>query len=256
MRDLPRLSCGRIEERCTRTASGHDALRYKRTRGQNCGGPKFKERRGTTLRNRHRQIWLLLVCLALLSCGGGGGGSDAPACTSNCTPPAVATDFLTVADVEKIIAQGAHEANARKAPATIAVSDRVGNILAVFQMTGARDKFRITSEREGRAGARGGLENIDILPAAFAAISKAVTGAYLSSNGNAFSSRTASQIVQENFNPRENNQPSGPLFGVQFSQLACSDLIAASGFNTTSIGPKPSPLGLSADPGGDRKSVV
>ena len=189
------------------------------------------------------------MCLALLSCGGGG-GSDAPVCTSNCTPPAVATDFLTVADVEKIIAQAAHEANARKTPATIAVSDRVGNILAVFQMTGARDKFRITSEREGRAGARGGLENIDILPAAFAAISKAVTGAYLSSNGNAFSSRTASQIVQENFNPRENNQPSGPLFGVQFSQLACSDLIAGSGFNTTSIGPKPSPLGLSADPGG------
>ena len=56
-----------------------------------------------------------------------------------------------------------------------------------------------------------------------AAISKAVTGAYLSTEGNAFSTRTASQIVQRNFNPGETNQPGGPLFGVQFSQLACSD---------------------------------
>jgi uncharacterized protein GlcG (DUF336 family) len=184
-----------------------------------------------------------LFCATMVSCGGGGGG-DAPVCTSNCTPPPVATDFLTVADVEKIIAQAVNEANARKAPATIAVSDRVGNILAVFRMTGARTTFKITSNK----GVIGGLENIDILPDAFAAISKAVTGAYLSSNGNAFSTRTAGQIVQENFNPRENNQPAGPLYGVQFSQLPCSDLIQ--GIGKGSVGPKPSPLGLSADPGG------
>jgi len=81
-----------------------------------------------------------------------------------------------------------------------------------------------------------------------AAITKAITGAYLSSSGNAFSTRTASQIVQENFNPKEANQPSGPLFGVQFSQLACSDLMR----RTTDglVGPKISPLGLSADAGG------
>lgn len=191
--------------------------------------------------------WLFAIGLSgLTSCGGGGGGDAA--CTSNCVPPPTVTDFLTIEDVQRVIAQAVNEATARRAPATIAVSDRVGNILGVFRMTGARTTFRITSEREGRAGARGGLENIDILPDTFAAISKAVTGAYLSSNGNAFSSRTASQIVQENFNPRENNQPSGPLFGVQFSQLGCSDLIAPS--LGTTRGPKPSPLGLSADPGG------
>jgi uncharacterized protein GlcG (DUF336 family) len=184
-----------------------------------------------------------LFCATMVSCGGGG-GSDSPVCTSNCTPPPVVADFLTVADVEKIIAQAVHEANARKAPATIAVSDRVGNILAVFRMTGARTTFKITSNK----GVIGGLENIDILPDTFAAISKAVTGAYLSSNGNAFSTRTAGQIVQENFNPRENNQPAGPLYGVQFSQLPCSDLIR--GVTDGSVGPKPSPLGLSADPGG------
>ncbi len=45
---------------------------------------------------------------------------------------------------------------------------------------------------------------------------------------------------------------SGPLFGVQFSQLPCSDLAARYGAAgaMASIGPKRSPLGLSADPGG------
>jgi uncharacterized protein GlcG (DUF336 family) len=103
----------------------------------------------------------------------------------------------------------------------------------------------------------GGLEGIrlPVTPAPVnidhaAAIAKAITGAYLSSEGNAFSSRTASQIVQEHFNPREQFQPSGPLFGVQFSQLACSDLMRAFDGVGPSVGPQRSPLGLSADPGG------
>src|SRR3546814_13726552 len=48
-------------------------------------------------------------------------------------------------------------------------------------------------------------DNIDAqnvtFPAEGGAIAKAVTGAYLSSGGNAFSTRTASQIVQEHFPP-------------------------------------------------------
>ena len=43
-----------------------------------------------------------------------------------------------------------------------------------------------------------------VVPAAGAAIAKAITGAYLSSSGNAFSTRTASQIVQQFFRrPRD-----------------------------------------------------
>jgi uncharacterized protein GlcG (DUF336 family) len=185
-----------------------------------------------------------LPWLLLLNACGGGGGSDSAACSGGCAPPAAAVDFLTVADVQRIVAQAVGEANARNQRATIAVADRVGNVLGVFRMTGAGTTFRITSNRN----VTGGLENIDILPDTFAAISKAVTGAYLSSNGNAFSTRTASQIVQEHFNPGEEQQPSGPLFGVQFSQFSCSDLMRRSGDG--SIGPKRSPLGLSADPGG------
>jgi uncharacterized protein GlcG (DUF336 family) len=137
-----------------------------------------------------------------------------------------------------------HEAQARGALATIAVVDRVGNVLAVFSMTGAAPTFTITSAR----GVSGGLENVSILPSELAAIAKAITGAYLSSEGNAFSSRTAGQIVQENFNPRETNSPGGPLFGVQFSSLTCSDVVMVS--PGVDAGPKGSPLGLSADPGG------
>lgn len=156
---------------------------------------------------------------------------------------AYAQTALSTADVNRIVQQAAAEAAAQGSPATIAVVDRVGNVLGVFQMNGAPGNVRITSQKGIPAG--NGLEGVTV-PAAFAAISKAITGAYLSSNGNAFTSRTANQIVQEHFNPGEFNQPGGPLFGVQFSQLLCSDLTVKGG----SGGPKPSPLGLSADPGG------
>ncbi len=197
------------------------------------------------------RFWALsLTSFALVSCGSGGdSGSGSPAPASLVTP--AITDFLSIEDVQRIVAQGVAEATIRKQAATFAVVDRVGNVLAVFRMTGAATTFKITSKQNSSDGAKqidGGLENIDVLPDTFAAISKAITGAYLSSNGNAFSSRTAGQIVQENFNPREANQPAGPLYGVQFSQLSCSDLMRRAEHGT--IGPKRSPLGLSADPGG------
>ena len=159
------------------------------------------------------------------------------------TQGAFAQAALSSADVRRVIGQAVNEASARGTPATIAVVDRPGNVLAVYQMTGAAGQTTITSERGIPAG--NGLEGA-VVPSSLAAIAKAITGNYLSSGGNSFSTRVASQIVQEHFNPGEFNQPAGPLFGVQFSQLQCSDLTAQGGTQ----GPKPSPLGLSADPGG------
>lgn len=182
------------------------------------------------------------VALALCGCGGGGSPAGAPAACSSCT----AAGALSAADVERVVAQAAAEAKARGAGAHIVVVDRVGNVLAAFRMPGAPDTISIASG----LGERGGLEGTasGTIPAALSALAKAITGAYLSSNGNAFSTRTAGQIVQEHFDPQEAHQPSGPLYGVQFSQLSCSDVMrnAAQG----SVGPKRSPLGLSADPGG------
>ena len=183
------------------------------------------------------RVAALLTLCALAACGGGGDSAVTP-------PPPSAQNFLTTTDVERVIAQAVVEAQAVNAKATIAVVDRVGNVLAVFRMAGAGSTFTITS----RTGAQGGLEGINILPPELAAISMAVTGAYLSSGGNAFSTRTASQIIQDHFNPEESNQPGGPLFGVQFSQLTCSDLIRHPSDGT--VGPKPAPLGLAGEPGG------
>ena len=194
------------------------------------------------------------ISLALLSgCGGGSGrdstGTAPPAtapsegCTGSC---AGAESRLTIADVQTVLAQAVAEAQANSLPATIAVVDRVGNVLGVYRMTGARPTVVIRSERD----VAGGLEDL-IVPSELAAIAKAMTGAYLSSEGNAFTTRTASQIVQQSFNPGESNAPSGPLFGVQFSQLPCSDFMTRfQAGQAAGPGPKRSPLGLSADPGG------
>jgi uncharacterized protein GlcG (DUF336 family) len=165
---------------------------------------------------------------------------------------------LTESDVTTIVIQAVNQATALGAPATIAVVDRVGNVLAVTQMVGAPPMVTVTS-RTGVATTaippppQNGLEGVNVVKATFAAISKAVTGAYLSSSqGNAFSTRTANQIIQQHFDPGVAGTPSGPLFGVQFSQLPCSDFIAQASMTAgaTSPGPHPAPLGFSADSGG------
>jgi uncharacterized protein GlcG (DUF336 family) len=187
------------------------------------------------------------IALALTGCGGGG-STPAPttaAPTSTVyTPPAA--ESLAVADVQQVVAQAVAEAKARGTPAVISVTDRVGNVLAVYQMVGAPSTVTI---RAGTGAAQLDLQSVQV-PASLAAIAKAITGAYLSSGGNAFSTRTASEIVQETFPPEAATVGlgSGPLFGVQFSQLPCSDLEFPTLGKT--IGPHPSPLGLSADPGG------
>ncbi len=203
--------------------------------------------------------------LALMACGGGGsssgsspvtGGTPAPSPTPTSagrlfTDPA--PEALSIAEVEQVFAQAVGEAQARGLAGTIAVVDRVGNVLGVFVMNGSPALTTLSRQQIGGMAANGdevGLQGADV-PTVTAAIAKAVTGAYLSSGGNAFSSRTASQIVQEHFPPAPTTVglESGPLFGVQFSQLPCSDLSARFGADGL-IGPKRSPLGLSADPGG------
>jgi len=208
-----------------------------------------------------RRFWLAALCAAVVaSCGGGGSGSSgayvnggaasasgAPACDGSC---ASASTFLSNSDVETVIARAVAEAQARGVKATIAVVDRVGNVLAVFRMFGALENVTTQTSGVAVSALSGGLENIEVIPATMAAIAKAVTGAYLSSEGNAFSTRTASQIIQSHFNPGELLTPGGPLFGVQFSQLPCSDLSARFTPAEADVGPKRSPLGLAGDPGG------
>ena len=214
-------------------------------------------RSADTVFTKTTKAWGLSVTLMLSSCGGGGGSANTapptppplppppPAATAKYAQPAA--ENLSVADVKTVIAQAAEEAAVRGLPSVITVTDRVGNVLAVFRMTGTSMDTVI---RQGMI-IDSGLQGVRV-PHELAAISKALTGAYLSSGGNAFSSRTASMIIQEHFPPSAGavGLESGPLFGVQFSQLPCSDLVQRSMGGVNTIGPQRAPLGLSGDPGG------
>jgi uncharacterized protein GlcG (DUF336 family) len=159
---------------------------------------------------------------------------------------------LTADDVRTVIAQAATQAEASGLKVTIAVTDKEGNVLGVFKMRGARDDITIgigtaCAERGNfRPPFDCGLEGLRVSPstvdgvdgAVLAAISKAGTASVLSTAGGAFTPRIANFLLQEHIPPGIKGAPSGPLFGVQFSQLLCSDV-------------NPSlPLGLAADPGG------
>lgn len=211
------------------------------------------------------------------SSGNFSGADPTAGCDGRCAD-AIPNPILTTDDVSRILAQGVHEAQARGFNATLAVVDRVGNVLGVYRMGDKRTRFTIVAtdftDADGvidNTGDQdyaisGGLEGIK-LPLMNssgggrlsgvnldhqAAITKAISGAYLSTEGMAFTSRTANQIVQDHFNPGEDFQPGGPLFGVQFSQMACSDFMQAAGPGAAASTPGPhrSPLGLAADPGG------
>ena len=159
---------------------------------------------------------------------------------------------LTVADVQKIIQQAVAQADASGLKVTIAVTDKEGNVLGVFKMNGARNDILVGIGT--RCAAPGtvpqtlncGLEGLLLSPATvprvdgavLAAISKGGTAGVLSTAGGAFDPRIANFLLQEHIPPGITGAASGPLFGVQFSQLLCSDV-------------NPSlPLGLAADPGG------
>ncbi|PYQ38644.1 MAG: hypothetical protein DMF77_23590 [Acidobacteria bacterium] len=143
-----------------------------------------------------------------------------------------ADEALTADEVSRILAQAAAGAASVGLSANISVVDAEGRSLGLLRMDGAPSLTRFQPV-EGANGL--GLETVDTGVAAFA---KAASGALLSSGGNAFSTRTASFIVQEHFPPGIDFTSGGPLFGVQFSSVRCSDVNPVS------------PLGLAADPGG------
>src|SRR6266567_8963038 len=160
--------------------------------------------------------------------------------------PTSTAGTLTISNVQAIIAQAVSAAAALNHPVTVAVTDREGNVLGVFKMTGAPLTTQFRGGGPGPSQIPNPLTGLvpvgldgTIVPAKLAAISKAGTASLFSTSGNAFTSRTAGFIIQEHFPPGVDFRAGGPLYGVQFSSLPCSD-IKQPGL----------PLGLSADPGG------
>jgi len=152
---------------------------------------------------------------------------------------------LTLADVQTIVAQAVTRTLAlTNSPlatnAVIAVADREGWILGVWAMN---------------------PHSSSADPLVADAIAKAASAAFLSSDQNAFSSRTAGDIVQQSFPPGILNTAPGPLVGVNFSQLGFSDInklkapgsvISYGSSPGLTLVPVPIPItgGLAGTPGG------
>ncbi|HEY7086474.1 MAG TPA: heme-binding protein [Tepidisphaeraceae bacterium] len=117
--------------------------------------------------------------------------------------------LLTHTDVEAILAHAASQARNRQA---IVVSDRDGDILGILAV-GSATSLTINK-----------------------AVTRARTGAFFESRGEAFTTRTARFIIQDHFPHPVSNTPGGPLYGVEFSSLPGSDVFS---------GPA-----VSGDPGG------
>jgi uncharacterized protein GlcG (DUF336 family) len=184
---------------------------------------------------------VLRFALAMAACGCGSAfETDVPGVADPTLSDSVQ---LTAQDVQTIIAQAATQASASGLPVTIAVVDHEGVVLGALQMAGAKTTTKVSG------GGSGGLEGTVYDDSAVsAAISKAGTAAFLSTQGNAFTTRTTSFIVQEHFPPQVDPSPGGPLFGVQFSNLRCSDVDRGPGPHQAALSNLP--IGLSADPGG------
>src|SRR5262245_17878896 len=232
----------------------------------------------TNLRNMTNKVSVVATTTSAATAPSGATTSAAGATQSNTTtvasnageldiqvdaPPGPLT--LNAADVQVIIAQAVAKAQQVGVAATIAVLDQEGNVLGIFKMNGARSAVRLGStnllngqptrllpnnmvDPDGFEQATLPLINgLGILSdgAALAAISKAGTAAFFSTQGSAISTRTASSIIQEFFPTGLTDNNAGPLFGVQFSSLPCSDTR-----NPLVNGLPNLPLGLAGDPGG------
>jgi uncharacterized protein GlcG (DUF336 family) len=104
--------------------------------------------------------------------------------------------------VQTVINNAVARAIAISPNSVIAVTDREGYVLGVWVV-------------------RGGLATDGEIATA---VSKAGTAAFLSSNQNAFTSRTAGYIIQQHFPVGVKNTAPGPLVGVGLSNLFVSDI--------------------------------
>lgn len=118
-------------------------------------------------------------------------------------PDPVATPALTPDEVLTLVTQAVEQAQRQNQKIIVAVTDRPGNILAVYSMNGTR----------------GSVWDVNV-----GAVAKARTAVYLSSNQHAFTSLTACFITRSHFPPGAANTPGGPLYGVPFSSLGGGDV--------------------------------
>ena len=140
-------------------------------------------------------VLVLLLPAALISCGGTAATSSTP------PPPPVP---LTAADVQQVVEDAALSLNA---PMVIAVSDRAGTILALFQNAGA------PATSEGNFGVTVDSKEL--------AVALARTAAYFSNDQAPLSSRTVRFISGVHFPPGVVDAPNGDLYGIENTNRGC-----------------------------------
>lgn len=159
------------------------------------------------------QHWLpvsacALVLLALVACGGGGastaGSSSDPPVLQSGPPPS-----LTAMQVDAVVRAAVQSVNI---PIVVGVTDRLGNVLAVFDTNGA------PATGTGNFGTTPDANDV--------AVALARTAAFFSNDQAPLSSRTVRYISGIHFPPGVAGTASAPLYGIENTNRGCS-------FNTT-----------------------
>lgn len=147
-------------------------------------------------------VWLLLILLPgslwLISCGGGLNSAPSP------LPPPPVSALLGTADVQAMVQAAAQSV---ETPIVIAITDRAGNILAVFRKTGA------PGTAIGNFGATVSADEL--------AVGLARTAAFFSNDQAPLSSRTVRFISGVHFPPGISFTPSGALYGIENTNRGC-----------------------------------
>src|SRR6267378_3620466 len=141
-------------------------------------------------------LCLLLLATLLTSCGS---ASTAPS-----PPPPPPPVPLTSSDVQQVVEDAAKSLNV---PMVIAVADRAGKILAVFQNAGA------PATSPGNFGVAVDSKEL--------AVALARTAALFSNNQAPLSSRTVRFISGVHFPPGVANAPNGDLYGIENTNRGC-----------------------------------
>ena len=142
---------------------------------------------------------VLSLSIGCICCGGGAGSSF----TSD-PPPAGATPTLSQADVQNVVQSAAASVSDAL---VIAVVDRAGRILAVFQKTGA------PATAKGNFGITVNANDL--------AVSLARTAAFFSDNEAPLSTRTVRFISGIHFPPGVAGTSSGGLYGIENTNHGC-----------------------------------
>jgi len=152
---------------------------------------------------------LVLLAASICGCGGGtssSGGSGDPGGGTQYPQPPPGSAFLTQSDVMTIVQTAAATADATAM--SIAVTDRLGNILAVWEGPGMA------------ATSTGNFSQA--VPTGELAVSLARTASFFSNDQAPLSSRTVRYISGIHFPPGIENTPNAALYGIENTNRGCS----------------------------------